>query len=125
MQADLFRLAQGNEPDSGPMAAVVPGRTAVWYSSGHPATTRRGKGLDKPGSNELAQRGFGDADMTADTDKPDAQLGDQPPRETLSCAEQVGDLGHGKQPLDCAIWGFSHHAAFRPGKGHLGQLPGV
>ena len=82
------------------MATVAPGRTAAWYSSRHPATTRRDKRLDKPGSNELTHRGFGDADMTADTDKPDAPLGDQPPRETLGCAEQLGDLGHGKQPLD-------------------------
>jgi hypothetical protein len=45
--------------------------------------------------------------MTADTNEPDPPLSDQPPRETLSCAEHLRDLGNGKQSLDLAICGFS------------------
>jgi len=41
-------------------------------------------GLDQPGCDELAQRGLGDADVSADPAEPDAPFGDEPPGEPLS-----------------------------------------
>jgi hypothetical protein len=55
-----------------------------------------GDRLDETGLDELAECGFGDADVSADPDEADTPLLDQPTREAFGSAEHVGRLGDGQ-----------------------------
>jgi hypothetical protein len=55
--------------------------------------------FDEPGRDELTQRGFGDADVSADPDEPDAPFRDEPPGEPFAGRQDFGGLGDGQQPV--------------------------
>src|SRR5258708_17299978 len=109
MRAYRFQPAAGSEPGTGRTAIAGPVQSAVSCScdlSSFPGGDR----LDKTGLDELAECGFGDADVTADPDEPDTALLDQPSWEALSGAEHVGGLRDRQQPLR-ELLGSAGHAA--------------
>jgi hypothetical protein len=55
--------------------------------------------LDKPGGDEIAQRGLGYSHVAPDSREANAALGDKPPRKPLRSSENLGGFRHGKQPV--------------------------
>src|SRR6266702_8887609 len=103
------RPGRDSGPGTGRTAACGRCRIAgvlVCWASGSPPWVRRRCGhlLDEPGGDELAQRGLGNADMAslaalAEADEADTPLGDEPPGKSLGCAEQLGGLSDGEEPV--------------------------
>jgi hypothetical protein len=42
--------------------------------------------------------------VTTDSHEPNPALSDETTRETLRCAQQLGDLGDGQQPFHLRYW---------------------
>src|ERR1039457_4155508 len=79
--------------------------------------------LDKPGRDELAERGLRDTYVAADPDEADAPLLDQPTREPLGRAEHVGDLGHREEPFGWPAFPGCRHAALPVAERSEGPFP--
>src|ERR1039457_3327763 len=73
----------------------------LYCPSGDPptSTVQKTDRLDGARLDELAQRGFRDADMASDPDEPDTPFGDETAREALVSGQPIGHFGDCQQSV--------------------------